>query len=248
MATRSWRAFTLIELLVVVAIVALLMSFLLPALRQARDTAKRVNCMMNLRQVDIAIALYASANEQVFPAADDPIIYFDSTGQEQQAWLWMGRGMREMLEPYLRPDINESSPSVLLCPSDVWEDLDPSFERTSYAYSLAFYHSPEQMRRMNTPLSIVSSPQPPEGQNIASVTFPHAKILSGDWDRYHEPAATEFLDRTWDEKGWWDVEGERNYLFADGHIESLKTAEIQESYDGLRNPNLTVNGIRGRDK
>ncbi len=61
-------AFTLVELLVVVAIIALLVSILLPALSKAREEAKRVMCTNNVRQNGLGIALYAQDNkDKLFP-------------------------------------------------------------------------------------------------------------------------------------------------------------------------------------
>jgi prepilin-type N-terminal cleavage/methylation domain-containing protein/prepilin-type processing-associated H-X9-DG protein len=59
--------FTLIELLVVVAIIALLISILLPSLQQARERAKTAVCSSNLRQMGIAMALYLEDNLAYYP-------------------------------------------------------------------------------------------------------------------------------------------------------------------------------------
>ena len=57
------RGFTLIELSVVIAIIALLMAFLIPALHRAREQGARAVCLNNLRQLTVAWILYAEEND-----------------------------------------------------------------------------------------------------------------------------------------------------------------------------------------
>ena len=57
------RAFTLIELLVVIAIIAVLMAILLPSLNAARDHAKRIHCVSNVKTLSLAWFMYKDAND-----------------------------------------------------------------------------------------------------------------------------------------------------------------------------------------
>lgn len=68
--------FTLIELLLVIAIISILAALLSPALRKARDQARQIACVSNLRQIGLGLMTYAGENNGTLPEAFlDPPVY-----------------------------------------------------------------------------------------------------------------------------------------------------------------------------
>jgi prepilin-type N-terminal cleavage/methylation domain-containing protein len=231
--SRIKRAgFTIIELLVVIAVIAVILSLLIPGLGKARAMAKRMKCASNLRQIDVAMRLYLGDNKDTYPCAQDPV-------RNPNIWLWMGRGWRGFVAPYFGGKIDVNNPSVLLCPAD---NTEPNkYEATSYSYSMAFYHSPQQINDMNSYAYNYQNPQPSVPQESDRVATPGKKIIVGEWYSNHRR-----IEQGQD-KGWWGWAGCRNFLFADGRVLFLEAGKIRPANDGNPNPNLTTNGIEGSD-
>ena len=230
-ARRDPRAFSLIELLIVIVIIVMLTSILLPSLRRAKVITQQTICASNLRQISIAMQYYLEDNNSTYPCSQDPV----STSPFY--WLWMGRGWRALVGPYISESISAENPSVLFCPSD--SAAQTQYESTSYAYSMSFYHSPKQIDAMSSPADTYSNPVPSIAQQEIDVAFPAQKILMGEWTSNHEPALQD--------NGWWCWEGSRNFLLADGSIRFVDAGRIRPARDEFPNPCLTVHGVAGRD-
>jgi prepilin-type N-terminal cleavage/methylation domain-containing protein/prepilin-type processing-associated H-X9-DG protein len=111
--TRGRRgAFTLVELLVVIGIIALLISILLPSLNRAREAAKQVQCLSNLRQIANAVMIYCNGNRGVFPGQG---------GNNYLAHNWVQ--WKNVVDPDHREHVNQSALAPFLTKGEVLEQI-----------------------------------------------------------------------------------------------------------------------------
>jgi prepilin-type N-terminal cleavage/methylation domain-containing protein len=147
------HGFTLIELLVVIAIISILAALLLPSLSKAKSQAGKATDLNNLKQIMIAMHLYASDAGDVLPSAN-----WDAGGGSLPGWLYTPSGANafDLKTGQLWPALHD--PKVFVCPNDDlqmwhWSDLKQvDMQRpqrlSSYAmngavvgYSYAYEHS-----------------------------------------------------------------------------------------------------------
>jgi prepilin-type N-terminal cleavage/methylation domain-containing protein/prepilin-type processing-associated H-X9-DG protein len=121
-ASHRKSGFTLIELLVVIAIIAILAAILFPVFAQAREKARGISCLSNIKQQGLAVLMYVQDYDENFPATT---VYDFSNSYETDSWI-------ARVAPYIK------NGDLFWCPDDSTTGGYNRFSQTGFGPAVSY--------------------------------------------------------------------------------------------------------------
>jgi len=193
--------FTLIELLVVLAIIGILAALLLPALTRAKGKGGLTACFNNLKQVNLAIRLYADDNADSLPMLPDPNPYPNGVGAYYKQLVKGYLGLSGPAAP---------SEKVFTCPSDRILQNQVGHAFTSYTFN-GYEVGPEAIPRIT-------------GKKLASIRSSAKAVLAGEWSAFFggswHPIVNQNYENAKDVLSFVDGHAALTRIYWDGNADS----------------------------
>jgi len=213
-SATSCLAFTLIELLVVIAVIAILAALLLPALKGAKEQARKASCTNNMKQLGLAYNMYIGDHGDYFPT-------FGATGYAGYA----------MLGRYF-----SNNKQVLLCPSDPTPGKQISYMVNENLID------PDQEWPQGAAVRLASVRKPTQVVLLLELHAPSSNYVSSEaWTVHVLDAWMHAANFRYDLQlysAWWKAhQGGSNMLFCDGSVrwyngtKLIGTPSIPNIYD-----------------
>lgn len=270
---RARPAFTLVELLVVIGIIAILIAILMPALQRARVQAQQTQCLSNMRQIGTTLTMFANEHKGFLvkawfnsgpsdPATGDLSWNYRDDGSEH-TWEWS----------YVLSTYVNKSQNVFRCPSDPAQDANVNDDffyvvqlqggqkegyPRSYRLNISNMGGPFKAIRISQLKSASKAIVVAEGRKgvggagwnqLSTWEADNGVVLPTFTPTQRTPESNVAYDRHSlkpDNKSNPTFNGRSNYVFADGHAESLEFKDTWDASLGTRNngtgpyPNLSM--------
>lgn len=206
-SARQATAFTLVELLVVIAIIALLASLLSPALRNARDKARQLACLNNLRQLGMAHMQYVNDYDGSFS------IHYDYTLLQTWPQIFWQKGY-----------INGRYSKIQVCPSFDFKNTDipaagVNHNWVHYGYNFRHIGTSDRYGGSLTPANISQITSPSETILLVDTYYPGSGVGGVDRGYYcvEDIFPGAYIPQARHSHGL-------NVLWVDGHVSWVKIA------------------------